>query len=100
MLKCVSPPQHIEGNETLQEVVCGDETGVVRISLRKDTAEITLVCKPGASLRLQNGHMKMVKGHMRLVVDKWAVLKTADAELDVVVNEKKDVSATEYELTG
>jgi len=100
MLKCVSAPEKIEGNDTIFEFVGGDETGVVRISFRKDATETASVCKPGASLRLQNGHIKMVKGHIRLCVDKWAVLRTAEAPLDVVANEKKDMSATEYELTG
>merc|ERR1712194_348804 len=99
MLKCVSAPEAVEGSETLQEVLCGDETGVVRISFRSDVMATPSVCKPGASLRLQNGHIRMVKGQIRLAVDKWAVLKSAAEPMDIVVNEKKDVSATEYELT-
>ncbi len=33
------------------------------------------LCKAGASLRVQNAKVIMVKGYIRVVVDKWGVLK-------------------------
>merc|ERR1712070_1330406 len=70
MLKCVSAPTPVEGQDGLKECLCGDETATVILSLGSDAA--AGVCKPGACLRLQNGHVRMVKGFMRLVVDKWS----------------------------
>eukprot|EP00928_Gymnodinium_smaydae_P010759 TRINITY_DN14050_c0_g1_i1.p1 TRINITY_DN14050_c0_g1~~TRINITY_DN14050_c0_g1_i1.p1 ORF type:complete len:631 (-),score=161.28 TRINITY_DN14050_c0_g1_i1:188-2080(-) len=95
VVKCVRAPERVEGAE-ISEVLCGDETGTVMVSLRSD--ERVAVCSAGASLRIQNAHVRMVKGHIRLVVDKWAALKPADAPLDAEVDEKNNVSAVEYEL--
>merc|ERR1712129_112447 len=76
MLKCTRATESVEGPAGLKEAVCGDETGCVTLSLRGEAAAAAAVCTLGSSLRLQNAHSKMVKGHVRLVVDKWAVIKT------------------------
>jgi len=95
MVKCVKC-NPVEGNSKLWEAVCGDETGTVTISVQsKEQAEL---CKPGASLRVQNAKVIMVKGYIRVAIDKWAVIKTADKPLEFNVNSALDISATEYEL--
>jgi len=94
MLKCLKCTP-IQGAE-LWEVVCGDETGVVTFSLR--SKELVDICTPGASLRVQNAKSIMVKGFIRIIVDKWAVLKIAEKPLDFEVNTAHDISAVEYEL--
>merc|ERR1712083_1032654 len=96
IVKCVKAPVAVEGSDGLKEVVCGDETGVVTVSHRSDTHEA--LCKPGAGIRIQNAHVRMVKGHIRLVVDKWSVLKTAESLEFETVDESKNVSDVEYEL--
>jgi len=99
IVKCVKAPVAVEGDDSdLKEAVCGDDTGVVTISLRG--ADHIALCKAGASIRVQNAHVRMIKGFIRLVVDKWSAFKAADpATVDFeAVDEKKDVSATEYEL--
>jgi len=78
----------------LTEVVVGDETGTVTLSLRGVSAG---VCEVGKTVRIQNAHVVMVKGYIRLAVDKWAALKPTDEEVGEV-STKKDVSAVEYEL--
>lgn len=96
MLKCVKCEDiSVEGSK-LWEATLGDETGIVKFTLRN--AGHAALCKAGASLRVQNAHVQMYKGFIRVVVDKWAVLKVADAEHDFEPNGDKDVSATEYEL--
>merc|ERR1712063_68558 len=75
-LKCVKAPEAVDGPGELQEVVCGDETGIVTVSFRGD--ETITMCQAGASLRLQNAHVRMIKGRIRLVADKWAAFKVAD----------------------
>eukprot|EP00437_Effrenium_voratum_P006235 CAMPEP_0181423522 /NCGR_PEP_ID=MMETSP1110-20121109/14171_1 /TAXON_ID=174948 /ORGANISM="Symbiodinium sp., Strain CCMP421" /LENGTH=867 /DNA_ID=CAMNT_0023546649 /DNA_START=48 /DNA_END=2651 /DNA_ORIENTATION=+ len=102
MLKCVSctETKASENNSSglrIWEAICGDETGMVTLSMR--SPEVAEVCKPDASLRLQNARVVMVKGYIRLNVDKWAVLKPAAEPLDVTPNAKNDISAVEYELT-
>merc|ERR1712187_952848 len=76
--------------------VLGDDTGVVKFSLL--SAELADKCKAGSSVRVQNAKVIMIKGFIHVIIDKWAVLKTADEALDFTPNESKDVSATEYEL--
>jgi len=98
IVKCVKAPVAVEGSDDLKEVVFGDDTGVVTISLRSDVH--AAMCKEGAAIRVQNAHVRMVKGFIRLVVDKWSAFKAADAaQVDFeTIDEKKDLSATEYEL--
>jgi len=98
IVKCVKAPEAVEASDGLKEVVCGDDTGIVTISLRSETH--AAVCKVGDAIRVQNAHVRMIKGYIRLVVDKWSAFKTADAaSVDFeAVDEKKDVSGTEYEL--
>jgi len=76
------------------EAVCGDDTGSITLRLRGADIELA---KAGASLRCQNAHVRMEKGFVRLVVDKWAKLAPAAEPLDCEVNSKNDLSATEYE---
>jgi len=95
-LKCVKAPEAVDGPGGLKEVVCGDETGIVTVSFRGD--ETIAMCQAGASLRLQNAHVRMIKGRIRLVADKWAAFKVADEPHTFEVNEANDISATEYEL--
>jgi replication factor A1 len=97
MLKCLGGPTAVEGSETFKEAVCGDETGIVTMSL---FGEQSSLCKAGASLRVQNAHVKMIKGHVRLRVDKWGTIKAADEAYSFEVDEKNDISATEFELVS
>eukprot|EP00408_Alexandrium_pacificum_P063198 CAMPEP_0171177530 /NCGR_PEP_ID=MMETSP0790-20130122/12287_1 /TAXON_ID=2925 /ORGANISM="Alexandrium catenella, Strain OF101" /LENGTH=135 /DNA_ID=CAMNT_0011642431 /DNA_START=124 /DNA_END=531 /DNA_ORIENTATION=- len=96
MVKCVKDPVKVAASESLEEAVCGDDTGIVTVSLRGEAQ--TAICKAGASIRLQNATVRMVKGHIRLVADKWAAFKAADEALTFDVKEDNDVSSTEYEL--
>jgi nucleoside diphosphate kinase len=95
MLKCVTAPSDVKDSE-IKEVLCGDETGCVVLSIR--SADQAALCKPGAALRCQNAHVIMVEGFMRLVVDKWAVLKAVDKVDFETVDEKTNISKIEFEL--
>jgi hypothetical protein len=96
MLKCVSDPTAVEGQDGLMEVSCGDDTGSVTLSMTKDQAG---TCKAGGCLRLQNAHVKMIRGFIRLVVDKWSILRAADSVEFETVDEKNNVSKVEFELS-
>jgi len=95
MLKCIGSKQ-VEGNKSIWEVQCGDDTGMVTLSVQNK--EQVDLCTEGASLRVQNAKVIIVKGFIRIAIDKWAVLKTADEPVDFEVNKETDMSATEYEL--
>lgn len=97
MVKCVKGPAVVEGSVSFKNMVVGDETGIVTVRLRAEADAQLSVCTPGTSLRVQNGTVRMVKGHVCLVIDKWAVLKLADKTLEFEVLVSKDVSGVEYE---
>merc|ERR1712146_261900 len=95
MLKCTSGPTAVEGQDGLKEVSCGDETGTVILSM---TNEQSAACKDGGCIRLQNSHVKMIKGFIRLVVDKWSLIKAVDSVEFETVDEKNNISKVEVEL--
>lgn len=98
MLKCVKCEEVEAGAAKMWEAVLGDDTGVVTFRLRDSThADL---CKPGSSLRIQNAKVVMFNGRIRVVADKWSVLKTADEKLDFEPKTAKDISETEFELVG
>jgi len=79
------------------EVLCGDPSGTVMLSLREQQKDLA---KEGSVIAIRNGAAKMVTGHVRLAVDKWGKIEPCDEEMDGEVDmaEKKNVSETEYEL--
>merc|ERR1712039_557118 len=92
MLKVVKCEETVAGKQW--EAVLGDDSGVVTFSLRnKDHADL---CKAGNSLRVQNARVLMIKGYIRVIIDKWAVMKAADEPIEGEVNAGKDISAVEY----
>jgi len=98
MLKVVKCEKVEDEKTPTWEAQCGDDTGVVTFNLRSQ--EHADVCKAGASVRVQNAKVLMLKGYVKVVVDKWAVMKAADAALDCEVLMSNNLSATEYELTA
>jgi len=94
MLKAVKCEEKEAGKQW--EAVLGDDTGVVTFSLR--SADHAAACGAGSSVRVQNARVVMVGGYIRVVIDKWAVLKPADEPVDVTPKADKDLSAVEYEL--
>merc|ERR1711972_1254974 len=86
----------VEGTEgKLAEAKCADDTGCMTLRLRD--AQIGL-CEVGKSVIVRNAHVKMFKGFIRVVVDKWAKLDVCTEAHDFEVKMTPDVSATEYEL--
>lgn len=94
-LKVVKLPEVLDGEE-IHEVVCGDDTGLV--TLRLQPAQF-LPCEVGQYVRVQNGRVRMVKGFIRVEIDKWGkVYEVLDTEEHFEVNTTKDISAVEYEM--
>jgi dienelactone hydrolase len=95
LLKVVKSEDVAEAKNKTVDVIAGDKTGVVTLRLVDEDKIKT--CADGASIRVQNARVLMVKGHVRVIVDKWGVLKPVETAHDFEVNKDKDVSATEYE---
>ena len=75
------------------EVVVGDETGVITMSLWED--QVNLV-EEGETIYVDNGYISLVRGHMRLNVGKYGNIKKSDEVIEEV-NEELDMSAEEHE---
>jgi len=93
-VKVVSAAEPVPNSDDLVQVVVGDDTGKVTMSVRADRGK---ACEVGKVYRIQNAHVSMIKGFIRLSVDKWAALKPAEDQEVAKVGDK-DVSAVEYEL--
>lgn len=77
------------------EALVGDTSGTVILSL----TEAQKACvSAGKTIVVQNAAVKMVKGHIRLAVDKWGKIEATTEELEGEVNKEKNMSETEYEL--
>jgi len=84
---------------TFYEVLCGDSTGSVVVSLR-DTQQA--VATKDSVIILRNASAKMVAGHIRLAVDKWGKVEKSDEPMEgeVETAASKNISATEFELVA
>eukprot|EP00927_Polykrikos_kofoidii_P007402 TRINITY_DN13031_c0_g1_i1.p1 TRINITY_DN13031_c0_g1~~TRINITY_DN13031_c0_g1_i1.p1 ORF type:complete len:554 (-),score=113.70 TRINITY_DN13031_c0_g1_i1:222-1883(-) len=97
-LKVVRKEADCDAKTKAWNVVAGDASGVVTLRL-SDSAHAD-ICEPGKFIRVQNSRVIMVKGFMRVIIDKWGVLKAADVPLDFDVKTDNDVSASQYELAA
>jgi len=77
----------------LSEVVVGDETATVILTLWRD--QIGTVGE-NDTIHISNGYVSLVKGHMRLNVGKYGKLSKSEEPLETV-NEEVNVSDREYE---
>lgn len=97
-VKVLEEPKKVElkGKE-FYEVLVGDETGTVVLSLRDFQKEIAT---DGSTIAVRNAGVKMVAGHIRLTVDKWGKVEATDEAMDGEVEkaDEKNISFTEYEL--
>lgn len=86
-------PKAVEGKTNIFEVTIGDKGGKVVCSL-KDFQKDAI--KGAKAVILRNARVIMVKGHIRLTVDKWGKVEGSDNVAEEVG--EKNVSETEFEL--
>eukprot|EP00930_Biecheleria_cincta_P035145 TRINITY_DN24204_c0_g2_i1.p1 TRINITY_DN24204_c0_g2~~TRINITY_DN24204_c0_g2_i1.p1 ORF type:complete len:508 (+),score=148.73 TRINITY_DN24204_c0_g2_i1:46-1569(+) len=84
-------------SEPFTEVVVGDASGIVTLSLTADEVK-AIGAGTGQVVELRNGAVKMVKGYIRVIAGKWGKISKHDGDAAVTPNKAKDMSATEYEL--
>jgi len=97
-VKCVKMEERLgdDGKTKMYMATMGDATGIVTFDLR--SADQAALCTPGASIRIQNCKVRMTKGHIQVVCDKWCAFRAAEEPYDFEVKEDKNVSETEYVL--
>ncbi len=79
--------------KSVTEVVIGDDTGKVILSLWGNQAD---QANDGQNIYIDNGYISLVRGHMRLNVGKYGTLSNATEEVPEV-NDSLDMSEKEYE---
>mmetsp|Transcript_98139 Transcript_98139/g.219890 ORF Transcript_98139/g.219890 Transcript_98139/m.219890 type:complete len:271 (-) Transcript_98139:133-945(-) len=97
-VKAVEAPKEVESKGgKFFEVLCGDASGTVILSLREhQKADIGV----DSVVIVRNAGVRMVQGHIRMAVDKWGKVEKSDEALDAEVEKDsaKNISNTEYEL--
>jgi len=86
-------PSRFGAPTKLSEVVVGDETATVILTLWRD--QIGSVGEDDV-IRITNGYVSLVKGHMRLNVGKYGKMDKSEDPLETV-NIEVNVSDREYE---
>merc|ERR1712113_1176157 len=97
-LKLLEDPKEVEANKgKFYEALAGDTTGTVIVSIHENQKA---GLSNGKTITVQNGGVRMIKGHIRVIVDKWGKIEATSEELegDVDQSKEKNKSATEYEL--
>jgi replication factor A1 len=79
----------------IMECQVGDASGKITVSLKADQASLF---EKDKVVVFRNAKILMVKGHMRLMVDKWGKVEAGDEDDKVETVGDKDVSETEFEL--
>jgi dTDP-glucose pyrophosphorylase len=101
LVKIVDDPKEVETAKKsgpplkFWECLCGDESGQVVLSMTEAQKEGIAKDKV---VFVRNGAVKMVKGHIRLMIDKWGKLEVDSEGHEIEKVGSKNVSDTEYEL--
>jgi replication factor A1 len=81
-------------DKSVSEVVVADDTGKITLTLWDDQVKDI---RDGETLKIDNGYISLLRGHMRLNVGKYGSM--AEAEEGIEPNEELDMSEKEYENT-
>eukprot|EP01016_Furgasonia_blochmanni_P027967 TRINITY_DN293_c0_g1_i2.p3 TRINITY_DN293_c0_g1~~TRINITY_DN293_c0_g1_i2.p3 ORF type:complete len:141 (+),score=61.18 TRINITY_DN293_c0_g1_i2:107-529(+) len=82
-----------EGAFKVRDAVCGDATGIVNVRLKDKNAEFLA---PGKIIAIRNGRVEVIRGNIRLEVDRWGKVTEETVSIPSVNNEK-NISSIEYE---
>jgi len=74
-------------------LILGDDSGIVTVQVASGSLP---ACAEGQTYRVQNARIVMATGYIRVLVDKWAVIRE-NKDVDVgTPNKEKDLSSVEY----
>ncbi len=79
-------------DKAVSEVTVADDTGKIVLTLWDDQ---TKDIRDGETLKIDNGYISLLRGHMRLNVGKYGSM--AESEEEIEPNEELDMSEKEYE---
>ncbi len=79
-------------DKSVTEVVIADDTGKITLTLWDDQ---TKDIRDGEILKIDNGYISLLRGHMRLNVGKYGTMSEGDE--DIEPSEELDMSEKEYE---
>lgn len=91
----VDRPKFDGGRVRVGEALVGDNSGCIILTLKNEQLDCVSV---GDSLEIRNCKVDMFKGCMRVVVDRWGLIKKAGSEHPFKVNVDNNLSNVEYEL--
>ena len=77
----------------VKEYLVGDQSGSILLSLWDDRADML---QPGDYVRIENGYVAVVGGHMRLNVGRYGKIEVVDAQ-DFKANTDNNVSDREVQ---
>ena len=77
------------------EAQVGDDSGSIIMTARNGQTDLL---KTGETLIIRNCKVEMFKGHLRLAVDQWGLIEISPQKFEGDVNQRNNLSATEYEL--
>ncbi|MHB1493557.1 MAG: single-stranded DNA-binding protein [Thermoplasmataceae archaeon] len=86
--------------KSVTEVIVGDETGKITLSLWGD--QVSKVAN-GKTLYIDNGYISLVRGHMRLNVGKYGNLNDSEETIDELNNDldmSEKVHESNYRRSG
>lgn len=79
----------------IHDLIGGDETGVVDIRLKGNDTEGLEV---GQVIAIRNGRIMIVKGHIRLEIDRWGKVTKEDGVTIHSTNQHNNISKHEYQM--
>ncbi len=82
----------------LAEALIGDSSGTILFAARNDQIDLLVI---GRTLTFRNAKIEMFKNRMRLAVDKWGIVETANGiaiDSETVNRKDNQLSEVEYEL--
>ena len=79
----------------IHDLICGDETGTVDVRLKgKENTDL----EEGHIIAIRNGRIMIVKGHIRLEIDRWGKITKEDGVSIASIKETNNISKHEYQM--
>eukprot|EP00397_Hematodinium_sp_SG-2012_P045079 GEMP01050509.1.p1 GENE.GEMP01050509.1~~GEMP01050509.1.p1 ORF type:complete len:272 (+),score=45.61 GEMP01050509.1:47-862(+) len=94
VMQVIGEPTPVEGRPHIFELLAGDSTGQLLLSLNEETVK---QFKPKQRIELRNATVRMIRNRIRVMVDKWGKINLAEDSDVVADTTKPNISEKEYE---